>query len=52
MREEPLILTGELLVTEDGAVVVGREELASAIYEWCHGRADCVRITVEEVDGE
>lgn len=50
MSEEPLILTGELLVTEDGAIVVGREELASALYDWCHGRAESVRVTVEEVD--
>ncbi|MBX7073555.1 MAG: hypothetical protein K1X71_10445 [Pirellulales bacterium] len=47
---EPLILDGELIVTEDGSVVVGREELASAIYEWCHGRLDQARVTIEEVE--
>jgi hypothetical protein len=52
MLNEPLVLTGELIVTEDGSVVVGREELASAIYDWCYGRCDNVRIVVEEVDDE
>jgi hypothetical protein len=51
-RNEPLELCGELIVTEDGSVVVGHEELGSAIYDWCHGRADYVRILIEEVDDE
>lgn len=49
---EPLILCGELIVSEDGSVVIGAEELASAIYDWCHGRADHVRIVLEEVEEE
>ncbi len=52
MNQEPLILAGELFVTEDGSVVIGREELGSAIYDWCNGRADNVRITIEEVDDD
>lgn len=49
---DPLVLSGELIVSEDGCVLVGAEELADALYEWCHGRMDHVRIVIEEVEDE
>lgn len=52
MSMDPLDLTGELIVTEDGSVMVGSQELGSAIYEWCNGRRDNVRITVEDISEE
>ena len=49
MSIDPLDLTGELIVTEDGSVVVGRQELGSAIYEWCNGRLDNVWIKLIDI---
>lgn len=49
---EPLIIAGELITTEDGSTIVGRDDLNGLIYEWCHGRCDNVRITVEDISEE
>jgi hypothetical protein len=51
-QEEPLELEGELIVDEAGDVTVGRHNLGSEIYEWCHGRMDRVRVKIESIDDE
>lgn len=49
---EPLELEGELIVDEQGDVTIGRHNLGTEIYDWCHGRVDRVRITIVEVEEE
>lgn len=47
-----LTITGELLTLDDGSVIVGGKDICGEIFEWSKGRADNVRLTIEEVDDE
>lgn len=50
--KEPLRLEGEYMVLEDGSVMVGGQELCSAMYDRFGGRAENIVVTVREVEDQ